>query len=281
MKLGPDAVVLVLDPDLRTQTRQDLCRVLGRRGEHEPQRMHQAKTSLGESALFGQHGDLADIAGKHSRPADVRLGLAEGLRDRRLQQPFTQPDPQLAGENLDNEAGGCRLAPGQDGGEQRALDRGARGRFHCGERIGQLAQCQAVGRIGLDRAQSEQIGYGGPEVGRSVVRLAERLEGRARHLADRGRDRRPAQSDGALVRLREGSTGQKRCGRPQLIDGQSNQIGGQQRCLFRCPGGPSDALRQLAPATHGGDGIPSTCAVRATATSGLPCRSGGSNGGGH
>ena len=43
VELGADAVVLVLDPDLRPEAGDDLGRVLGRRREHEAQRVEEAQ----------------------------------------------------------------------------------------------------------------------------------------------------------------------------------------------------------------------------------------------
>ncbi len=71
VELGADAVVLVLDPDLGPEAADDLGRVLGRRGEHELERMEQRQLGVGEPVVAGQRREPADIAGEHPGPLHV------------------------------------------------------------------------------------------------------------------------------------------------------------------------------------------------------------------
>ena len=88
------------------------------------------------------------------------------------------------------------------------------------------------------------------EVGRAVVRLAER---RSRDVAERrdGRgDGRPAQPRRALVRLGERPAGQEDGGDRELGGRQVAQVVREDRRLLGRPGGRREALGELAPATH-------------------------------
>ena len=78
VELGADAVVLVLDPDLRPEPGDDLGGVLGRGGEHELERVEQGQRAVAERVVTGQAGQSADIADQHARPLDVVEGPVEG-----------------------------------------------------------------------------------------------------------------------------------------------------------------------------------------------------------
>ena len=53
VELGADAVVLVLDPDLGPEAGEDLGGVLGRRGEHELERVEQGQLGVVEAVVAG------------------------------------------------------------------------------------------------------------------------------------------------------------------------------------------------------------------------------------
>jgi len=110
VELGSNAVVLVLDPNRRPQARDDLGRVLDRRGQHELDRVQETEAGRVQAVLLGENGRLADVTGEHPRQLDRGLRSLEGLGDSRLEQPLAQPDAQLSGEYLDHVLGGQRIA---------------------------------------------------------------------------------------------------------------------------------------------------------------------------
>ena len=127
------------------------------------------------------------------------------------------------------------------------------------------AQRRGAARVRVIRAQRQHLGHGLAQVRGAVVRLAERSGGRTGHVAHGGRDRGPAESDGSLVRLRERAPRQEGGGDAQLVGRQWRQVAREQRGLLRGASRSGDTFGQLAPATHGGDGIPSIREVRSTA----------------
>ena len=68
VELGPDAVVLVLEPDLRAEPGDDLLGVLGGRGEHELERMEERQRRAREGIVAGEGGQLARRPRPASRP---------------------------------------------------------------------------------------------------------------------------------------------------------------------------------------------------------------------
>ena len=141
VELGPDAVVLVLDPDLRAEPSQDLGRVLRRGGEHELERMEERELGVIELVVAGQLGEPADVAGQHARPFHGIERTVEGFGDRRLDEALAKADPELPAEHLDDALGRGGIASGEELREQSrlggrtggGLDRCERGR-HLGER---------------------------------------------------------------------------------------------------------------------------------------------------
>jgi len=121
MELAADPVVLVLDPDDRPEAGQDLGGVLGRRREHELQRMEQRQLGRFETILAGEDGCLADVAGQHACPLDGVQWTIERFRDRRLDQALPEPDPEVARDDADDPPGGLRLRARQERGEQGGL----------------------------------------------------------------------------------------------------------------------------------------------------------------
>ena len=82
--------------------RDDLGGVLGRRGEHELERVEQRQLGVAELVVAGQLGQPADVAGQHAGPLDVVERAVERLGDRGLDEALAQPDAQLAAEHLDD-----------------------------------------------------------------------------------------------------------------------------------------------------------------------------------
>ena len=74
----------------------DLGGVLGRRGEHELDRVEEGEARLGEPVVAGELGHPADVAGEHPGPLHLVERPVERLRDRRLDEALAEPDPELA-----------------------------------------------------------------------------------------------------------------------------------------------------------------------------------------
>ena len=123
VELGPDAVVLVLEPDLGPEPGDDLGRVLGRRGEHELERVEERQRRAGKGVVAGQACQPPDVADQHPRPLDVVERPVEGARDGRLDEALAKADPQVAAEHLDDVLGGQWLGSFQEGAEDRGLAR--------------------------------------------------------------------------------------------------------------------------------------------------------------
>ena len=83
-----------------------------------------------------------------------------------------------------------------------------------------------------------------------------RTAGRSPRSVDGRRDRRPAEAGGALVGLGERPAGQEDGRDRQLVGREAAEVVGEEGGLLGGPGGRREALGELAPATHGGDGIP-------------------------
>ena len=173
VELGADAVVLVLDPDHRPEARDDLGRVLGRRGEHELDRVEQAQARLVQAALFGADRRLAHVAGEHSGQLDLGRGPLERFGDGRLQQPLAQPDAQLPGQDLDDVLGGEGSRSAEQRAEERALGRGPRSGLDRGEGLGHFQDPRGVARVRLIRSMRQHVGHGLAQVGGAIVGLAQ------------------------------------------------------------------------------------------------------------
>ena len=74
----------------------DLGGVLGRRGEHELDRVEQGEAGVAEAVVAGEHRRPADVAGEHAGPLHLVERPVEGLRDRGLDEALAEPDPELA-----------------------------------------------------------------------------------------------------------------------------------------------------------------------------------------
>ena len=103
----------------------------------------------------------------------------------------------------------------------------------------------------------EDVGDGQAEIAVAVVGRAERgLIGRG-DPGDGARHGPPAEACRPAVRLREGASRPEHGSHGQLVGRQAAELVGEETGLLGGPGGGRDALRDLAPAAHGPDGIPS------------------------
>ena len=173
-------------------------------------------------------------------------------------EALAQADPQLAAEHLDDVLGGQRVGAGEQRPAGSADLRGrARGGLDRLERGGHLGECRAAARLRARvRRAVEHVLDREAQVGVAVVGLAERRPVDAGDLRDGVGDRRPAQAGRALVGLRERPAGEEDGRDRQLLGRQGVEVVGEQRGLLGGPGGRRHALGKLAPAAHGGDGIP-------------------------
>ena len=121
VELAADPVVLVLDPDLGPEAADDLGRILGRRGEHELERMEELQGCLVQLVVAREFGQPPDVADEHAGPLDVIERAVERLGDGRHDEPLAQPDTQVATEHLDDGLGGQRVGASQEGFEDRRL----------------------------------------------------------------------------------------------------------------------------------------------------------------
>ena len=96
VRLGADAVVLVLDGERRRQRRRDLLGRLERLGEHEADRVEERERRSFQCVVLREHGHLADVAAQEVRAPHRRERPAERLRDRLLDLRLLEPDAQLA-----------------------------------------------------------------------------------------------------------------------------------------------------------------------------------------
>ena len=259
VELGADAVVLVLDPDLRPEPGDDLGGVLGRRGEHELERVEQGQGRVAERVVAGEAGQPADVADEHARPLDVVERAVEGLGDGRLHEPLAQADPQVAAEHLDDVLGRQRVGP---------LEQRRAGWPTCApaRRPSSISANAAAtsGSVGL-------VSGGGCVAGRRSGPRRRRCPGRTTgRTPRRGRTAGPCRGRSRSRRWPT-SRGRPRAGRPPRRGGRSgrrprsaarrasrpSQVVGQEGRLLGGPGGRREALGELAPATHAGDGIPS------------------------
>ena len=150
VELGTDAVVLVLDPDLGTEPGDDLGGVLGRRGEHELERVEEGQRGRRQAIVAGECGQLPDVADEHARPLDVVERAVEGARDAGLDQALAQADPQVATEHLDDVLGGHRVGALEQAAQDRRLPGRAGGGLDLAERGGHLGEGRArLGRRGV------------------------------------------------------------------------------------------------------------------------------------
>ncbi len=219
--------------------------------------MEHREAGLIEPILRGERSEPPDVARQHARPLDRFERPIIGPGNRRLHESLPEPDPKLAGQDLDDVLRGERIRSTEEITQDRALRRGS-GRgldgAVCRRDLGQRRGRRGVrGVIG----SRQDVGDGHAEVRRPVVGLAESRPRDAGELRNGGGDRRPAETRGPLVGLGERTTGEEDGGNRQLVGRQSGQVIGEEGRLFGRPRRRGDALGQLAPATHGRDGIPS------------------------
>ena len=264
VELGADAVVLVLHPDRWPQAGDDRGSVLGRRGEHELDWVQEAEARFVQALFPGEDGGLARVAGQHQGHAHNRLRVVERFGDGRLQEPLAQADAQLPGQDLDHVLGRERVAALQRAREDGALG----GRPGCdldgGECLRHFLERRGEARVRGFGAQRQHVGDGLAQVGAAIVGFAQSSGRRPRQVAHDGRDRGPAQADRPLIHLRKRPPGQESGSRAQLGSRQERQVPCEQRGLLRGASCAGDAIRQLTPAKHGADGIPSLREARST-----------------
>ena len=250
MELRPDAVVLVLDPDLGAEPGDDLGGVLGRRGEHELERMEEGELGGGQRVVASESGEPADVADQHPGPLHVVERPVERTGDRGLDETLAKADPEVAAEHLDDVLRGQRIGPGEEIVEDARLAGWAGGLLDLGERGGHLGECRR--ELGRRRVTglAEHLGHGDTEVGRAVVRLAERGPWDADEavmvvaIADQPSPaaRWSASANGRPVR-NTAAIG-------QLLGRQGPQVIGEDGRLLGGPGRRRETLGELAPATH-------------------------------
>src|SRR5205085_6616900 len=100
VQLAANAVVFVLDPGLFANAPYYLRGVRDRGGQHEADGTSDPQSRICEAVIASQGRRLARLGHEHDRPSDLCHGSLEGGRNRLLEQPFPQPDAQLAGCDL-------------------------------------------------------------------------------------------------------------------------------------------------------------------------------------
>ena len=124
------------------------------------------------------------------------------------------------------------------------------------ERLGHLGERRAaILRRGVT-GRREHVGHRDPEVGRTVVGLAQGRFGRRRRGPLRSRQSPTSRGQSRAGRLRRTADLSEDRRDRQLIGRQGSQVVGKDRRLLRGLRGRRESLGHLAPATHGGDGIP-------------------------
>ena len=206
VELGPDAVVLVLDPDRRPQPRQDLGRVLGRRGEHELERMEERQAGVRGGP------SRASVAVRPMSPVSIPAhltsasGRSNAFAIAASRRPSRSPIRSSPLRTLTMDARRQRVRAREQVAQRRLarrprrlLDRRTR------RRLGQRRR-----DLGVRRGRPRQhVGHRGAQVRRAVVGLAQadcRYPGEVRR---RRPDRRPAEAGGPLVGLRERPPGEE------------------------------------------------------------------------
>ena len=199
--------------------RDDLGGVLGRRGEHELERVEERQ--LGARRARSSRASAASRPTSPTSmpgPLDVVERPVERLGDRRLDEPLAQADAQVAAEDLDDALGG---QPGRTGRAARAGSptcgagprppRSPRTRRPPRERRAELGAAARGRRAASTSAtampRSDERSYASPSADRGDA--GDGRDGRG--------DRRPAEAGGALVGLGERPAGQEDGGDRQLV----------------------------------------------------------------
>ena len=255
VQLAADPVVLVLDPDRWPQPLQDLGGVLGRRGEHELERMEQRQLGALEAALASEIRCCPDVAGEHARALTASSGRSNAFASAASTRPSRSP--------MRSSPDRTRTIPRAVFGSARASSVASRSALRAGPDAASIAaNVAATSTRPGDPASSgasgirEHVAHRGADVREPVVRRREVAPIGARDLADGVRDGRPADAGRALVRLGEGPASEEHDRDRELVRVEGPQVLGEERGLLRRPGRGGDALGELAPAPHAGDGIP-------------------------
>ena len=143
----------------------DLGGVLGRRGEHELERVEERQRGLVEPIVAGQLASRPDVAGQHPGPLDVVERAVEGLRDGRLDQPLAEADAEVAAEDLDDVLRGQRVGAPEEVAQDRGLARRSGRRLDRRERVGHLGQRRAAARAAVRGRRRQDVLHGQPQVG--------------------------------------------------------------------------------------------------------------------
>jgi len=204
--------------------------------------VEQPQARLVQAPLFGEDGRLAHVPGEHSRQLYLSRGPIERFGDGRLQQPVAQPDAQLPGEDLDHVLGGQAVAAPEQRAEDRTLGRGSGGGLHRGIGLRHFHDPREWPGSGSSGLYARTSGHGPAQVRGAIVGLAQGTGRRAGELRHGRGDRRPAEADDPLVRLRKGPPGEKDGRRPKLVARELGEISGQQSRLFGGAGRSADAL---------------------------------------
>ena len=96
VELGADAVVLVLDPDLRPEPLMISAASSAGEASMNLSGWNSAELGVVEPVVARELGQPPDVAGEHPGPLDVVERPVEGLRDGGLDEALAQPDAQLA-----------------------------------------------------------------------------------------------------------------------------------------------------------------------------------------
>ena len=238
VRLGPDAVELVLDGESVGHLPGDVVGIVGSCGEHELDRVEQPHLGFAEAAVSGQNGRLAEVAREHVRALHRAHLVPVPARQRRLDAAFFEPDPQIPREELDEV---LRRA-----GVQHAEQVGDVGRLRL--RTAQVGQFGQKG-FGVGEGEGGRGGALGQSLGGDVARVAEGdepcLQRVARGAAD-GCDGAEqygvADVDGALVAERERPSGDE--------PGRPREVGVGERCDVR-----RQPVRLVVASGEVGDGV--------------------------
>ena len=231
----------------------DLRGVLGRRGEHELERMEQRQRGVAELVVAGEAGQPPDVADEHARPLDVVERAVEGLRDGGLDEALAQADPEVAAEHLDDVLGRQRVGPLEErragwptcgparrparSRRTRRPPRGASGSSRAAARGRRPSSTSATAM-----PRSDERSYASPSADRGTLPRSVTVDAMADQPSPAARW--SASAKGRPVR--------KTAAIGQLVGRDRSEVVGQDGRLLGGPGGRREALGELAPATHAG-----------------------------
>ena len=251
----------------------DLGGVLGRRREHELDRVEEREARLGEPVVAGELGHPADVAGEHAGPLHRRRaagrtpsrspprrgprGARSGARRTRTLTTYLA----VSGSHRARSSREDRRSSPRARTPPRSRRRPRRPRCSVGDSVGS----------GVVTGERQDVLDRLAQVRRPVVRLAERGSRHAGEVGDGRRDRRPAEPGGPLVGLGERPAGQEddgdraapsgdRSGEVRRRGGRSSRRSGWWRRRARRPRS-SDAWRRWY--TVAADGPPTLVSRRA------------------